>query len=807
MKPLQQGDPWAQVSSDNVLFLMHASSELEQRLLRDWINATRPPQASRFLSEKMTLLSSGKRYQPPSHSDLSENLQASDETMVVPVHVAWRIAAHDRPRLRDFLLGDPRDPGRFRARQILRKHPQRVVLIAAEAASVGALKQRHQQLEGEGSDPDGFANFVARQSLLALERAERGISGMRHKLPRFVAQTLLARQMFRSEVERAGEKDGLEPGAALKAAADYLKEMVAVPTSFTVDLVSRFYHFFYTTGYDEEVLFDPADIERLKVLTQKYPVALLFTHKSYIDSMPLMYVLHQNGFPLVHTFGGINMGFFGVASFFRKAGIIFIRRSFQNNSVYKVVLRQYIGYLMEKHFPLAWAFEGTRSRTGKLMPPRLGLLKYTVEAAQGSSCDNFHLIPVSVVYDLIPDVAEYAAEQSGGTKKAESLAWLVRYLSGMRKPHGRIALKFGEPVVVPNNLLTESKSFDGEDSELQNQFSLELNKLAFEVCVNANRVTPITSISLIAVVLLGAAPRALSQSEIAIEVTQLILWARRRNIPLGADFEVDVAERMMVLAEAMIQEGIISRYDEGPDTLYMIAPHQDLIVSYYRNTAIHFFVKNAIIELALLKAAEFPSGQSEAAFWREALSLRDNLKFEFFYPPTPQFSQEVCEELALQDLEWRSRIDAGGGAVSEILSRFKPIFAHATLKPFAEAYSIAGDLLLQQESNPAPEEKAFVTECLRHGKQALLQRRIGCEEALSKTLFSNAYKLCDNLNLLTPGDAQLHHRRVAFARALHDINRRIQTLQSMTAARNGFSDLQLRLVNENQPRQADRARA
>ncbi len=813
MKLAHYGDPWSHGSLNDVLFLMHASSKLEQTLLRDWINETRPAEASRFTAEKITFLSSGKRYQPPLHTDLVKSLEASDETIVVPLHVAWRLAPHNKPRLRDFLLGDPRDPRQWRARRLLRKHPERVALVAAEAASIGDLKRRHRLREGDGAAQDSFADFVARQSMLALERAERGISGMRHKLPRFVSQTLMARQDFRDAVQKAGESAGLEVSRAFKDAATYLKEVVAVPTSFCVDLISRFYHFFYTTAYDENVLYDPADLERVRELAKRYPVALLFTHKSYIDSMPLMYVLHQQGFPLVHTFGGINMGFWGVGSFFRRAGIIFIRRSFQNNPVYKVVLRQYIGYLMEKHFPLAWAFEGTRSRTGKLMPPRLGLLKYTVEAAAHAQCGKFHLIPVSVVYDLIPDVAEYAAEQGGGVKKAESLIWLFRYLSGMKKPHGRISLKFGEAVVVDEDLLHDDLSVSDSESKPslpraeEDQFSIELNKLAFEVCVNANKVTPITSLSLIAVVLLGAVPRAMTQAEIGIEVTELILWARRRNIPMTADFQVDVTERMLALADAMIKEGIISRYDEGPESVYMIAPHQDLIVSYYRNTGIHFFVMNAIIELALLKAAEFPAGKSEAAFWREALALRDNLKFEFFYPPSDQFIQGIGVELDLQDSEWRARLDGGGSKIAEILSRIRPLFAHATLRPFAEAYRVAGDLLLQFGSEKAPEEKIFTASCLKFGKQAFLQRRISSEESLARILFSNAYKLAENLKLLDQDDGQLHSRRVAFARALHDINYRIQTVQSMSATRHGFGELELRSVEDSTQKSLKHARA
>ena len=94
-----------------------------------------------------------------------------------------------------------------------------------------------------------------------------------------------------------------------------------------------------------------------------------------------------------HMFGGANMNFPGLGFLLHRAGAIFIKRSFQDNELYKTTLRHYIGYLMEKRFPMNWAFEGTRSRMGKLMPPRYGLLKYVLEACHAADARKIHIIP------------------------------------------------------------------------------------------------------------------------------------------------------------------------------------------------------------------------------------------------------------------------------------------------------------------------------------------------------------------------------------------------------------------------------
>src|SRR3546814_10349493 len=117
----------------------------------------------------------------------------------------------------------------------------------------------------------------------------------------------------------------------------------------------------------------------------------------------------------------------------RRSVLIFLRGSLQGQPVYKLVLRHYIAWLRAKRFPLSWAFEGTRSRLGKLMPPKYGLMKYVLDAAHATGTGGVHFVPFVTSFDLIRDVEEYAAEQTGRTKAPESLAWFLGYMKRDRK--------------------------------------------------------------------------------------------------------------------------------------------------------------------------------------------------------------------------------------------------------------------------------------------------------------------------------------------------------------------------------------
>lgn len=279
---------------------------------------------------------------------------------------------------------------------------------------------------------------------------------------RTVVEAVVHRDRFSERLPDLAREMGISESEARGRVRDCLAELVVVPSATFREVAGRISKTMVTLGYESPVICPPQQLERLRELLSKHPVALLWTHKSHVDGAAVIATLHENGFPMLHSFGGINMAFAGVGYGGRRSGTIFIRRSFGDDPAYKFALRQYLGYLMEKRAPFSWAFEGTRSRVGKLMPPRLGLLKYLVEAAEATGTEGLRLVPVSISYDLISDVDDYAVEEAGRRKEAENLGWFIGYLRRLRSPMGRIYMNFGEPVPVdmPAALADENNALD-----------------------------------------------------------------------------------------------------------------------------------------------------------------------------------------------------------------------------------------------------------------------------------------------------------------------------------------------------------
>ena len=476
----------------------------------------------------------------------------------------------------------------------------------------------------------------------------------------------------------------------------------------------------------------------------------------------------SNDFPAPHILGGVNMAFGGLGFLARRAGAIFIRRSFQDNPLYKFILRSYIGYLLEKRFPLTWAFEGTRSRVGKLMPPRYGLLKYVIEAAHAAGAENLHIIPIAINYDLIGDVKDYATEQAGASKQPESLRWFIGYLRGLRQPMGRIYMDFGKPVV-----LEQAPAPDD---------ALALQKVAFQVGVEVNRVTPITLPSLATMILLGAAPRALTAEELTREMQSLTGWARARGIHMTSVFEPGNSNALNELAETLVSNGLITRYDGGPERVYAITAEQHGVGSYYRNTIIHHFVNKAIIELAMMKLAQFNSSSVEG-FWEEAERLRDLFKFEFFYTPTAEFRNDVAAELCHFDPDWEQRLADESGFAQRIMGEYYPLVSHSTLLHYVDAYRVVADVFARQPDGVGLEEKDCINEALAYGRQAYLQRRISSPASIGKLLFQNAWKLVDNRGLAEGGDASTGEARRELSQDLRELSHRIDIVRTLALPR------------------------
>ena len=695
---------------------------------------------------------------------------ASPDTQLVPARVVWLPPAREGERrvaAPDLLaLTNPRKPRAGAQSRIARRSPDRVHVVEGEAASVRELQDRYERTVDPG---EPFELFVAMQASLSAERAERQLIGDRYKVPRLVAEQIGSSARFRSGVADLAKQLDRPEALVLQEATDKLGTFVATQSRLMGDLFNeifrRMHERAWTTAVDMETL------EGLRELNKTHALVFLPSHRTYMDPFVLARALRDHDFPPNHVLGGNNMAFWPIGAIGRRAGKVFIRRKFGDDPVYRFAMRFYLSHLVEKRFNLEWYIEGGRSRTGKLRRPMYGLLSYVADAVEHRPEADVMIVPTSIVYDQLPEVAAMAAESGGGTKKPESLGWLLKYARAQQTLSGEARVRFGEPFSL-RDVLAEAGTGRAR-----------LEKVAFRIMDGINAATPITATSLASFALLGADHRAFTRREIETILTPLLGYIEKRGLP-GPDPALCRGRGLEDTLGELARAGVLSRYDGGWETVWEIRPGNHGVAAYYRNGAIHHLVNRAVIELALLAVTESPSHRTAASdelltvARNEALRIRDLLKFEFFFPPKQRFIAELRDELSLLTYS-PTELYGSPWPTSWLSANSGVLVARRTLQPFFDAQLVVAEQLLALGGEWMDRDE-FVKRCLGLGRQLSLQGKVKSPDSVSHELYTAALKLAENRGLLESDDtARLPGRRAEFLAEVEQMRNRLARIAEL----------------------------
>tara|TARA_R110000823_G_scaffold139607_4_gene269494 strand:- start:35958 stop:37805 length:1848 start_codon:yes stop_codon:yes gene_type:complete len=582
------------------------------------------------------------------------------------------------------------------------------------------------------------------------------------------AYALLQDASFLRELAQVAEREGKTREQAEKYARKCLREIAASPKASWLAPAARLARFIYTRSYHPELDINLEALERIRELSKDHQLLFLWSHKSHMDSFVFLLSLYDNQFrPLPLVFAGINMNFAGFGSLARRVGAIFLRRNFQDDAIYKMVFRHYIDHLIRSRQSLTWSIEGTRSRTGKLSPPRLGILNWVLEACERQQVTAVKLVPVSIAFDRIAEVDDYVAWQNGLPKRKESLLWFFHYIFGMNEPYGKIYIRFAEPLGL-------DEVPDGAVPADADEKPSKAMRLAFEVCTRIEQVTPIKAADVLTMVLLAANGRALTIAEMFQQASQISQLAQARAMPLATGFDLSGEEKVAAALLSMRRSKLIQEFGKGSRPVYFIPEGQHLAAAYYRNTITHHFLYAALGEMALALGVEDIGYTGEEELAQRLHQLRDFFKFDFFFRPQEELIQQTIAELHSRYPGW----DKHSMSIPAQLRASPPRFGHAILRSLVEAYYVVAVTLKARGASPIPERKVFTASLLEHGREMLLRRQISTESALSRDLFDTALRLAEHRKLLVKGSDDLAGRRELFAREALEMLVAVNLLQS-----------------------------
>ena len=603
---------------------------------------------------------------------------------------------------------------------------------------------------------------------------------------------IIAHPRFQKKLQEIAEKESRSFSDVQRVAATYVEELYTERHALTSMLAVKGFQGSLSRGYEQQIDVDPAGIKRLMKIMRRHPVAFLMTHKTYIDTIVLIVTLARYGMPIPFMFAGINMAFAGMKQLGKKIGVIYIKRSFKDDAIYKVTLRHFLACLIEDGSHFTWAIEGTRSRTGKIVWPKMGILKYIMEGEQDSS-RAIKYIPVSIVYDLIPDVKEMTEQGRGADKKQESLAWFLGYFKKFGDRFGKIAIRFGDPVEVEGNhsaIIPDQE----EDSYLDKN---TLPRFAFEMVHRANQINPVTTVSLICTSLLSNF--ALTKREIEGLVAQLMAFIGNRKKDVLLDRGKPIGESVQTALNLLIHAGIVQKTKSSLKAKYLIVETEYLQANYYANMAAEHLYHRAFIELALVKVMDDKSDSRIEHFWEEIMSLRDLFKFEFFYTNKAQFSDEIEEELMLFDADWRAILKNPKRNISDLLSKQKLLVSEVVLLTYLEAYQVVLQTILNWDAKQEFTDKSLIEACLFIGKEMHWQGRIRRLESVSKPFLTNGLRLAKNQKLTPDNQLVTKEKTVAGIARFIELTARLAYLQNLVSTEFKNKSLEIPLELEVVP--------
>jgi glycerol-3-phosphate O-acyltransferase len=578
---------------------------------------------------------------------------------------------------------------------------------------------------------------------------------------------LLASDEFLSATAQLASQLGREVADVQAEAAVYVREMAASH----VPPVVRAWHAmsaWMVRGF--QVVIDDDDLAKLRVLDRDHALIFLISHRSYLDQFSFPPRLTQGGIAPTFGLAGANLNFFPLGTLARRNGFIPIRRATGDMPAYRVALRALVGRMVSDGRNLVWSIEGGRTRTGKLRPPRYGLLKYVTDAVESVHSEQTLAIPVSILFDQLPlhEVKLMVEESRGLPKRPENVRWLFSYARGLRHRLGRIYINFGAPVPLHERMVA-LRAEGLTDRQV-------VERVALDICHRLNQATPVSATAAVSVAMLGA-DRALTLDEVCATVAPLARYLVARAWPVAGGADLTDRATVSQTLHDLVGSGVLTSYSEGPETVWGIGDDQHLIVAVYRNSAIHVLVSRAIAELALLAIVRTP-GATKRTGWEKALAVREMLKFEFFFAGRDEFADELWREFVImtgRSQDPNASLDTEEAARS--LNESDLLVAHLVLRPFVDAYRVVAEELVNLGTGGGVDEQELLKRCLRLGRQWALQHRI-TEESVSGEMFSTALKMAHHRGLLDPegGADDIADRRSAVVAELDDLQGSIAEL-------------------------------
>jgi glycerol-3-phosphate O-acyltransferase len=543
---------------------------------------------------------------------------------------------------------------------------------------------------------------------------------------------------------------------ALEIAANYSQAFV----TFMAMALGRLWNWLYD-GVEFE------HVENLSGVGDGAEIIYVPCHRSHMDYLLLSYILYRKGFAVPHVAGGENLDLPVIGRFLRKGGAFFLRRSFKGDALYPVVFAKYLAFMMARGHSLEYFIEGGRSRTGRLLAPRAGMLAMTVRSHLREPKRPVVFMPVYFGYERIVEGRTYIGELSGKPKEKESVLMLLRSLGAvLRSKFGKVHVNLGRPIALDDFLAARNPHWRTEVPDDENSragwIGAAIADLAVTINKEINSAAAVTPINLLAMAILATPRQALAEKDLE---SQVELYQRLLRVapysPL-VTVSADSGAQMIRYAESM---GMLQRQKLPLGDIMRMNSENAVLATYYRNNILHLFAMPSLLACAFVGNARLRTADIQRLVWRVYPYIAAELYLRWDEGEVSTVTESLLGVFARLNLlegnadgsEWQRPPPTSPDAIRLSL------LAQATIQTL-ERYYLAIALLLQAGSGVVTAE-ALEERCHLTAQRMSVLYGLESPEFFDKSLFRNFIELLRRRDVIQMSE----DKRLLFGAPLIDV--------------------------------------
>jgi len=677
--------------------------------------------------------------------------------VLVPLMITWYQAPESyRRSLIDVILGDPLAPSRLRKILSFLWNRRRAQVQAGHPVDLSVFLRE----QGDAPEPTLVARlkFLVGNEFLLESKA---IRGPLLKTARQIIDEMMRSPPLLEAVTRLAQEEGLVPAVQIRRARAILRKMAAdfhfaVLESFALLLGLIFGRMF--TG----LAVDTRELQAIREAARTGPIVLVSAHRSHMDYLVYSFLFYTHGLIVPHICAGENLSFWPMGWIFRKSGAFFIRRSVRGDRLYSLVLAHYVRKLLKEGYWMEFFLEGTRSRTGKLLPPRTGLLAMIAETVVTGGAQDVQIVPASITYERVVEMASYRRESEGATKRPEGVGDIARGARVLGTHYGRLYVRFDRPISLADHLRRQGIRLPQEDGG-EALTPEVIRSLAHLIAHRIVATVVATPQQLVAFALLTHGRRGIERSLLSQRVGQVLLaWRRRGGLisdPLleglrkaglsgapgegeetgapadGKKYGEAVETSILEVVRLFTKEGLIQVGVFGDEEVIIVREEGRFSLDYHKNGLVNHFVDDALLATTVVRLA----GAGDRSFTRESLTEETRVlsmvfRREFIYGlwGFPEAFQRTLQR-ALQEgwlMEEGGLFRVPPGAIEEVrwLARI--------VQPFLESYRVVARVA--GDPGAPPHSKDLVKAAMRLGRRLHATGEVEMPESINTVTYGNA---------------------------------------------------------------------